>query len=80
MIAEEFKEVNVRIAEHQEEYETLPAYSNKEEGSLTFCFSLNKEELEQINKTGLIYFKQLTFNKPMNPVALSVLKEDLIVI
>lgn len=78
MTAIEFPEVNVRIAEHQDEYETLPGFYNTKEGSITFCFQLNKEELEEINRTGCVYFKQITFGKPMNPVAMSTQKEDLI--
>jgi len=78
MTAKEFEEVNIRMAEDQDEYETLPAYMNKEEGSLTFCFQLNKEELDEIQKTGCIWFKQLTFGQKMNPVSMSPQKEDLI--
>ena len=78
MTAIEFDEVNVRIAEHQEEYETLPAFINQGEGSATFCFQLNKEELDEIAKTGKIWFKQLTFGKPMNPISMSTQKDDLI--
>lgn len=78
MKAVEFEEVNIRISEDQEEYETLPAFHNKQEGSLTFCFDLNKEELDEIIRTGKIYFKQLTFGRPMNPIAMSTLKSDLL--
>jgi len=74
----EFKEVNVRIAEDQPEYETLPAFHNKDEGSITFCFELDPDELEQVGKTGRIFIKQLTFNNPMQPIAGSCLKEVLI--
>lgn len=78
MKASEFPEVNVRIAENQPEYETLPAFHNKYEGSVTFCFKLTEEELNRIYATGEIWFKQLTFNGPMNPIALSTNKEELI--
>lgn len=74
----EFEEVNIRIAENQPEYETLPAYHDPKEGSLTFCFELSNEELEQVGKTGKIWIKQLTFNGPMQPIAGSCLKESLI--
>jgi hypothetical protein len=79
MTAIEFEEVNVRIAEDQEEYETLPVYFNKEEGSMSFCFQLNKEEIDEVIKTGHVFFKQLTFGKPLQPVNMSVLKSDLII-
>lgn len=78
MKAMEFEEVNVRIAEHQPEYETLPAFYNEEDQSITFCFELSEEEFTQVAKTGKIYIKQLTFNKPMQPIAGSCLKNDLI--
>lgn len=74
----EFPEVNVRIAEDQPEYATLPAFYNRDEKSMTFCFELDNEELEQVGKTGKIYIKQLTFNQPMQPIAGSCLKESLI--
>ncbi len=78
MQAIEFPEVNVRIAEHQEEYETLPAFWDKKQGSMTFCFKLTEEEINRIYATGEIWFKQLTFGQPMNPITLSTNKEDLI--
>lgn len=78
MTAKEFPEVNVRIAENQPQYETLPAHFNKKEGSMTFCFQLNKEEIDEIQRTGCIWFKQLTFGKPMNPIAMAVTKDELI--
>lgn len=74
----EFPEVNVRIAESQEEYQTLPAHHDPQEGSMTFCFELEPDELKQIAETGKIYIKQLTFNKPMQPIAATCLKESLI--
>lgn len=74
----EFPEVNVRIAEHQPEYETLPAHYDQKEGSMTFCFELDPDELEQVGKTGKIYIKQLTFGQPMQPIAGTCLKEHLI--
>ena len=78
MRAIEFEEVNVRIAEHQPEYETLPAFHDRSEGSMTFCFDLNKEEIDEIVKTGKVWFKQVTFNEKMQPVAMSTQKSDLI--
>ena len=44
-----FEEANVKIAEHQEEYETLHAYADDLRYSVAFCFELNKEELKEIN-------------------------------
>jgi hypothetical protein len=78
MTAAEFPEVTHRIAEDQPEYITLPAHYNPREGSLTFCFDLNKEELDEIAKTGKIWFKQITGGNAMQPIILSTLKSDLI--
>lgn len=78
MEASEFPEVNVRIAEKQEEYQTLPAYFNKEEGSMTFCFKLSKDEINRMYATGELWMKVLTFGKPLQPIGLSTNKEGLI--
>lgn len=77
MRAIEFDKVNLRIAEDQPEYETLPVFHDPKEGSVTFCFELSPDELEQVGKTGCIWIKQLTFNKAMQPIGGSCLKEDL---
>ncbi len=78
MNAKEFKEMNVRVAENQPEYITLPAYFNPENGSMTFCFDLSEDELNRIKATGEIWIQLLTFGKPMNPIKMSTNKEDLI--
>lgn len=78
MKASEFPEVNVRIAENQPEFETLPAFYNQQEGSMTFCFKLSEDEMHRIHATGEIWFKQLTCGAPMQPIALSTNKEQLI--
>lgn len=74
----EFEEVNVRIAEHQDEYQTLPAYVNAEEGSVTFGFLLSDAEVEEVKATGVIWVKTLTFGHPMQPILLSAKKSDVI--
>lgn len=74
----EFEEANIRIAEDQPEYETLPAHYNQTEGSMTFCFELDPDELEQVGKTGRIYIKQLTFGNALQPIGGSCLKSILI--
>lgn len=78
MKAVEFPQVNVRLAEDQPEYETLPVYHNYKEGTITYCFELDNDELEQVGKTGKIWLKQKTFNTPMQPIYGSCLKESLI--
>lgn len=78
MKLKEFPEVNVRIAEKQEGYETTPAYYNNEDGSITFGYILTKEEIIRIQETGEIWVKQLTFGKAMQPIELGFEKEELI--
>lgn len=78
MKAIEFEGHNVKIAEDQPEYETLPALFNKQEGSMTFCFKLDEQELKQVKKTGRIWIKQLTFGNNFQPIASSCLKETLL--
>jgi len=82
MKAIEFSEVNVRIAEHQDEYETIPAYVRKDDGTsliaVTMCFELNKEERKQVSKTGHIWHTVLTQPKTkFNPIRMDTLKPEL---
>jgi len=79
MKAIEFPEVNLRIAEDQDEYMTLPAYMNPHEGSITSCFELDDDEIEEIVKSKKLFIKVLNFGQPMQPISLSVIKEHLIV-
>ena len=78
MKAKEFKEVNIRLAEDQDECETLPGFYDVEEQSFTFCFELSPDEVNRIKATDEIWFKVLTFGQRMQPICLSTNKEDLI--
>jgi len=64
--------VNVRYAEDQEEYQTLPCFRTKD-GQIIAAFRLDEEEMEQIKKTGVIYLKVHTFNKPLQPIGMNLL-------
>lgn len=82
MKAIEFTEVNVRIAENQPEYETLPAsiHFNPEYGmnEVTVCFELDEEEKKQIAETGKIWFTVLQpLIADFRPIRMSVLKPSL---
>jgi len=69
MKAVEFEQVTHRIAENQEEYETLPVYNHGDEsGTVTMCFQLDEDEMKQVKKTGLVWLSVMTFNKPMQPI------------
>lgn len=78
MKAVEFDEVNLRIAEEQEEYQTLPAHVNPKEGSITCCFELSDEEKAEIAKTGKVWLKVYTFMKPLQPIYPTVDKSEVI--
>lgn len=76
MKAINFKECNMKIAEHQPEYQTLPVCHNPAEGSIVYCFELDESEIKQVRETGRIYLKQITGNRSMQPIGTSCLKED----
>lgn len=80
MIVIDFKEVNVRLAESQEEYDTTPAYYNNENGTITFGFKLSAEELIKIHEKGEIWVTQLTNGKLMQPMMLIPEKEEALVL
>lgn len=70
----EFEEVNVRYAENQPEYETLPAFRHPddEQGCVISCWQFEQNELAKVQKTGVVWMHVLTFNKPLQPLLLSV--------
>lgn len=68
-----FEGVNVVYAENQPEYLQLPAYK-REDGEVTCCFSLSLKEKIKVLLTGRIWISILTFNKPLQPILVSVNK------
>lgn len=71
----EFPEVNVRFAEHQEEYSTLPAYLQQDEdGIVVSCWKLNLLQRLVVLVTGKIWHSQITCNYPLQPISLAVIK------
>lgn len=78
MKAIEFDEVNLRIAENQPEYQTLPVYVEKEDKSIpvTMCFELTEEEQKQVKDTGRIWITILTFGHNFQPINMSCLKPE----
>lgn len=78
MKAIEFNEMNAKIAENQQEYETLPArIYNDGFGEVISCWELSDEEFEIIKKTKCIWLSILTFNKGIAPVVLMVEKPEM---
>lgn len=78
MKAIEFPEVNVRIAENQQQYETLPVYIDTEDPTTptTMCIRLDHEEIKQVAETGLIWLTTLTFMQQFHPIKMSLLKPE----
>jgi hypothetical protein len=78
MKAIEFQEVNLRIAENQPEYETLPVFidHSSPEYEATMCFELDDDEKKQVVETGKIWLRVLTFGKPFQPIGMSCLKPE----
>jgi hypothetical protein len=62
-----FKQQNVVFAENQPEYFPLPAHRTPS-GKVTSCWSLSWKERLRILFTGKIFWTQLTFNQPLQPV------------
>lgn len=87
MRAINFEQANIMLAESQEEYETLPIWADIDEnkqpvrlddgklrdqmGQCVCCFELNKEEIDEIVKTGKIWFTQCTFWNAFQPINMS---------
>lgn len=87
MRAIQFEHANYDLAENQEEYETLPIYACFDEnqqpmlnddgsyfdptGEVTCCLELNKEEIDEIVKTGRLWHTQLTFWNAVQPIRMS---------
>jgi hypothetical protein len=73
MDAIEFPEVNVILAKDQPEYVPLPVFvdGRDEMKPVTACFKLTPEELEEINRTGVLWYTQCTFGNAFHPVRMS---------
>lgn len=67
----EFDEANVLFGENQPQYMPLPALVLNG-GEVITCWELSQEEMKTIFATGRIWMSMLTFNKPLQPVKLSV--------
>ena len=63
-----------RIAEQQEEYLTLP--SNIDSGVVSFAFKLTLKDIIKALFKRRIFIYILTFNKPLQPIHVSVDEKD----
>jgi len=73
-----FPEVTNKIAEHQEEFQTVHVQRQEEDGSVNMCFEFTQDELDQISETGKIWYKQVIGNGKMNPMRLAAFKNEII--
>lgn len=62
---------NVVFGENQPEYQPLPA-QKMPDGEVITCWELNDDEVDQIVLDKKIYIRQLTFNRPLQPILPSV--------
>lgn len=62
-----FEQCNVTFAEEQPEYIPLPAHRDRE-GIVTTCWGFTLLERFRILMHGKMYWQQLTFNHPLQPV------------
>jgi hypothetical protein len=72
----EFEHQNVIFGKGQDSYNELPAFQSPD-GEVISCWELSEEELQNVISTRKIYLSQLTFNKALQPVRLSVLPDEL---
>jgi len=73
----EFPEQNCVYAKDQPEYEPLPVFKN-EEGDVVSCWQLSDEEIQQIVETKKLWICVKTFNKALQPIFCTVIKDDLL--
>lgn len=78
MIATAFPEANCLLAMDQDEYEPLHVHLHYEgsEGKVTCCFRLSDAEVDEIVRTRTLWYSQLTFRNPFQPVLLSTQKPE----
>ena len=72
-----FPEHNATFGEGQPQYKPLPVLLFPD-GQVISCWQLNDEEKARVAETGQIWLSQLTFNRPLQPVFMTVEKTDLI--
>lgn len=72
-----FPEQTCIIAENQKEYIPLPAHCDAKQGTVSCCWKLSFKERIKLLFTGRLWHQIYTFNKPLQPIYLSVNKYDI---
>jgi len=74
-----FPEANIKFAEDQPEYETLPAFKDPgPRGEVITCWKLSLKERLQLLFFGRIWLVLLSFHQPLTPSYMSVKKSDVL--
>lgn len=78
----DFPQRNLMLAEDQPEYQTLPTFVDRREvntgegpkqipWSMTVVYELSEEEIAEIIANKKIFYRQMIYGKPFQPVFLS---------
>ena len=73
------KGTNATWATDQPQYQALPSINLKDSnGTVITCWSLDDEELMDVNKNKCLYLAISTFHQPLQPVLLSTKLDELV--
>ena len=76
-----FKDQNTTFAEHQPEYQPLPALRiDSKKGEVISCWRLSFIERLRVLVFGRVWLSLMSFNKPLTPSFLSTNKKGVYVI
>ena len=76
----EFKDVNVRFAENQEQYQTLPALRiGDEKDTIITCWGLSIKERLRLLFTGRIWMSEMNFHGNLTPRFFSTKRKEIFV-
>ena len=70
----EFPEANIRFGEGQPEYQVLPAVRMLFNGEVVTCWRPSWVERLKLLWTGRVWVHQLTFDRPLQPLIVTVHK------
>jgi len=74
-----FEESNVKFAENQPEYITLPAFYDKENGIVVTCYKMSFRERITLLFTNRIWLSIMTFGQALQPQKMNVLKSEVFI-
>lgn len=74
-----FEEANVIYAKDQEQYGDLPSFKYPDEtGTVVSCWKLSFWERVKLLFTGKLWLTLMTFHNPLQPIYMTVDKEEVI--